>query len=98
MIPEELYKRRKAHNNTPPSVILLITNFIIVALLIQAFTGCNHINNFFWVVVGVLALYNAYTIRRNREEYNRLNIIIYVLSIAFMVFLFFYFDSQPHNC
>ena len=98
MIPEEIYKRRKNHNNTPPSAMLIITNCIILVVLIQIFTGCNHINNFFLVAIAVLALYNAYTIRRNREEYTRLNIIIYVLSVVFMVFLFYYFSSQPQNC
>ena len=98
MIPEEIYKRRRNHNNTPTSVMLIITNSIILAFLIQIFTGCNHINNFFWVLFGLLALYNAYTIRRNREEYNTLNIVIYIISIAFMVYLFYYFHSQPHNC
>ena len=98
MIPEEIYKRRRSHDNTPASVMLIITNCIILALLIQMFIGCDHINNFFWVSVGLLALYNAYTIRRNREQYTRLNVIIYVASVAFMVFLFYYFNSQPHNC
>jgi dipeptide/tripeptide permease len=98
MIPEEIFKRRKNHNNTPPTVLLILTNCIVMALLVQAFTGCNFINNFFWVATAVLALYNVYTIRRNREEYNRVNVIIYVCSLAFMAFLFFYYTSQPHNC
>ena len=98
MLPEGLYKRRRNHNNTPPTVLLVLTNCIVLALLIQAFTGCNSINNFFWVAIAALALYNVYSIRRNREVYNRMNVIIYVLSIAFMVFLFFYFSSQPQNC
>ena len=98
MLPEGLYKRRKNHNNTPPTVLLVFTNCIVLALLIQAFTGCTSINNFFWVAVAALALYNVYTIRRNAGDYNRINVIIYIGSIAFMVFLFFYFSSQPRNC
>lgn len=98
MLPEEIYKRRRNHNNTPPSLLLIFTNCIVLAVLIQVFTGCNSINNFFWVAVGVLALYNVYTIRRNSEEYNKLNIIMYIASILFMAFLFYYFSHQPHKC
>jgi amino acid transporter len=98
MLPEGLYKRRKSHNNTPPTVLLVLTNCIVLALLIQAFTGCTSINNFFWVAIAALALYNVYTIRRNPDEYNMKNVIVYFGSIGFMVFLFFYFSNQPHNC
>ncbi|MES2064066.1 MAG: hypothetical protein V4456_19235 [Bacteroidota bacterium] len=98
MLPDNLYKRRRNHNNTPPSLLLIFTNCIVLAVLIQMFIGCSTINNFFWIAIGVLALYNVYTIRRNREEYNTLNIIIYVASILFMVFLFYYFSHQPHKC
>ncbi|MBB3969843.1 hypothetical protein [Mucilaginibacter phyllosphaerae] len=98
MLPEGLYKRRRNHNNTPPSLLLVLTNCIVLAVLIQLFTGCRTINNFFWAAIGILALYNVYTIRRNCEEYNKLNILIYILSLLFMVFLFFYFSNQPHRC
>lgn len=98
MLPEGLYKRRRGHNNTPPSVLLILTNCIVLAILIQLFTGCTTINNFFWVLIAGLALYNVYNIRRNREEYNTLNIVVYVFSILLMVFLFYYFSNQPHNC
>lgn len=97
MLPEGLYKRRR-HHTTPPTVLLIFTNMIVAALLIQLFTGCNNINNFFWAALAALALYNLYTIRRNPDEYNKLNAILYVVSIAFMVGLFVYFSNQPHNC
>jgi hypothetical protein len=98
MLPENLYKRRTNHNNTPPSVLLILTNCIVLAVLIQMFTSCDKINNFFWAIIALLALYNVYTIRRNREEYNKLNIIIYAASIIGMGLVFYYINSQPHNC
>jgi multisubunit Na+/H+ antiporter MnhB subunit len=98
MLPEGLYKRRRSHNNTPPSVLLILTNCIVLAILIQLFIGCSTINNFFWISIGVLALYNVYNIRRNREEYNKLSVIVYIVSILLMVFLYYYFSNQPHNC
>lgn len=98
MLPEELYKRRKSHDNTPPGVLLIITNCIVLAILIQMFTSCDRINNFFWAAIALLALYNAYTIKRNREEYNKLNTIIYIVSIIGMCLVFYYVNSQPHNC
>jgi len=98
MIPEELYKRRRAHNNTPTSVMLILTNCIVLAVLLSMFSLCNTINNFFWVALAVLALYNAYDIRRNREEYQRLNIIIYAVSIILMAFLLYYMSTHSTNC
>ena len=98
MLPEGLYKRRRGHNNTPPTVLLILTNCIVLALLIQLFTGCTSINNFFWAAVAALSLYNVYTIRRNPDEYNRVNAIIYIASVLVMVAFFFYFSNQPHNC
>lgn len=89
MIPEEVFKRRRRHNNTPESLTLIIANFIVVSLSITAFTDKNHINWFFWVVLGLLALYNFYTIRRNREDFNRITIIAYTGSILVLILLFF---------
>jgi hypothetical protein len=97
MLPENLYKRRRGHNNTPPSVLLILTNCIVLAVLIQMFTGCST-NNFLWVSLGVLALYNVYTIRRNREEYNKLNVIVYVISVLLMAFFLYYFSTHTGNC
>jgi hypothetical protein len=86
MIPEEVYKRRRRHNNTAPSILLIITNYIVVSVL---FTSTSKINWFFCVVIAFLALYNVYTIRRNREEYTKINIIAYLISLAGMVLLYF---------
>lgn len=97
MLPEGLYKRRR-HHTTPPTVLLVLTNCIVLAVLIQLFTGCTSINNFFWAAIAALSLYNVYTIRRNRDEYNRINVVIYTASILVMIGFFLYFSSQPHNC
>jgi cell division protein FtsW (lipid II flippase) len=89
MIPEEVFKRRRRHNNTPGSVMLIITNFIVVSLSISAFTDKTHVNWFFWVVLGFLGVYNFFTIRRNREEFNKVTIITYTGSILVLIVLFF---------
>ncbi len=86
MIPEELYKRRRRHDNTPPSILLIITNYIVTTIL---FTSINFTSWFFYVVLAGLALYNYYTIRRNLEEYTRVNTIIYIASWAGVLGLFF---------
>jgi threonine/homoserine efflux transporter RhtA len=98
MLPENLYKRRRNHNNTPPLVLLILTNCIVFALLIQFFAACDKVNNFFWAALAVLAFYNLYTIRRNPDEHNRLNIIIYSVSIVGMIVTFYFMSKQPHNC
>jgi uncharacterized membrane protein len=86
MIPEEIYKRRRRHNNTPPSILLIITNYMACCVL---FTMASQINWFFGIALVLLAVYNFFTIRRNREEYNRVHIIAYVISLAGIVLLYF---------
>lgn len=94
MIPDEVYKRRRRHNNTPESILLIIANFIVVSVSIPIFTTRTHINWFFWVVLGLLAIYNAFTIHRYREEYNRITVIAYVISDIVLVALFFVFRAK----
>jgi len=89
MIPEEVFKRRRRHNNTPESSLLIIANFIVVSISLTLFTSKNHVGWFFWVVVGLLALYNFFTIRRNREEYNKITIIAYIISLIVLCLSFF---------
>jgi hypothetical protein len=94
MIPEELFKRRRNHNNTPESTLLIIANYIVVCLAFALFTSHNHINGFFWIVLAFLAWYNYYTIRRNREEYNKVTIIAYIISLVVLFLLYFVFKEQ----
>jgi hypothetical protein len=94
MLPEEVYKRRRRHNNTPESTLLIIANFIVVAINIALFTTRNHINWFFWVVLGGLALYNFFTIRRNREEFTKVITISYLVSIVILIGVFFLFRGR----
>ncbi|MDB5131622.1 MAG: hypothetical protein JWR02_1371 [Mucilaginibacter sp.] len=94
MIPEEIFKRRRNHNNTPESLLLVIANYIVVSIDVALFTDRKHINWFFWVVLTFLALYNYYTIRRNHEEYNRITIIAYLISLVVLVLVFFLFRGM----
>ncbi len=89
MIPEEVFKRRRRHNNTPESILLIIANFIVISITGPLFkTGANS-NWFFWTVIGLLAIYNFFTIRRNREEYNTITTTVYVISNIILIILFF---------
>jgi hypothetical protein len=94
MIPEEVFKRRRRHNNTPESTLLMIANFIVVAIDLTLFTNRNHFNWFFWVVIAFLAVYNYFTIRRNREEFTKIIIISYSISLAVLIVMFFLFKGQ----
>ena len=86
MIPDEIFKRRPRHNNTPPSVLLIITNFIVTAAALSLFSNKDHVNWFFWVIEAGLALYNFFTIRRNREEFESKSIVYsYIFSLALLV-------------
>lgn len=86
-IPEELFKRRSQHNNTPQSFFLITVNYVVVCLAVSFFAKCDHIHWFFWVCLGLLAVYNFFNIRRNRSEYNKIQIIAYLLSLAGLVLL-----------
>ena len=94
MIPEEVFKRRQRHNNTPESILLIISNFIVVSVAASLFTTKERINWFFWVIGGLLAIYNFYTLRKNREEYTKTTIIAYVSSIVVLVGFFFLVRSR----
>lgn len=85
MLPEGLYKRR--HYDTPSTFILLMINIVAVGVLISFFP--HHTTNwFFWTAIGLLAVYNVFDIRKNRELYNRINIISYVVTMVVLVLLY----------
>jgi len=94
LIPEELFKRRRRHNNTPESVLLIFANFIVVSVSLALFTNKQHVNWFFWIVIGLLALYNFFTIRKNSEEYDKTTIIAYAVSTAVLIAVFFLFKGK----
>jgi hypothetical protein len=94
MLPDEVYKRRQRHNNTPESILLIIANFIVVSVDITLFANKKHVHWFFWVIIGVLALYNFFVIRKNREEFNKFIIISYVVSIFVLIAFFFFFRGK----
>ena len=95
MIPEELFKRRPRHNNTPESTLLIIANFIVISVASSLFTSKDHIGWFFWVIAGLLALYNFFTIRKNREEFTKAAVIAYALSIAVLIGVVILFVEKP---
>ncbi|MEO8886744.1 MAG: hypothetical protein ABI367_11820 [Mucilaginibacter sp.] len=78
-------------------MLLVLTNYIVLAVAISLFTSCNHINWFFWVIAGFLALYNFFNIRRNREEYTRVVIISYITGIILLFGVAFYWITSQ-NC
>jgi len=86
-IPEEIFKRRKEHNNTPQSFFLITVNYVVVCLAVSFFAKCDHTHWAFWACLGLLAVYNVFNIRRNREEYNKIQIIAYLISLAGLVLL-----------
>jgi uncharacterized membrane protein SirB2 len=86
MLPEGAYKRR--HYGTPQSTLLIIVNYAVFAVAASIFTTPKQINWFFWVIIGLLAVYNFFDIRKDREEYNKARIIAYIISLVIMVSMF----------
>jgi FtsH-binding integral membrane protein len=96
MIPEEIFKRR--HYGTPESFTLTLINVVVVAVIIQLFALCTTISVYFWVALGLLAAYNIYNIRRNRESYTKASIIGYIISIVGLVIMFFALRMNTQPC
>ena len=95
MLPEDVFKRR--HYGTPKSTLLIMANYVVFAVDISLFGSYATINIFFWIVLGVLAIYNIANIRKDREQYNRMRIIAYVISLAMMVAVFIVFRLSIQN-
>ena len=89
MLPEELYKRR--HFGTPETLMLIVVNYVVVAVGVELFAMCDKINWFFWVIFGGLIVYNAFTLRKNWSEFDRIAIIAYVIGAAGLPLLFLMF-------
>ena len=95
MLPDDLYKRR--HYGTPQSILLIMANYVVFAVATSMFASSDTINIFFWIVMGVLAIYNFTNIRKDREQYNRIRIIAYVISLALLVIMFILLRIKVQN-
>jgi hypothetical protein len=87
--PQTVFKRR--HYGTPESFTLITTNYIVVAIGLAIFESHHKINWFFWVVFGLLAVYNAYSLYRNWSEYDKVGLISYIIGVAGLPLLFLMF-------
>jgi len=96
MLPEEVYKRR--HYGTPQSFFLIIANYVVFVLAMEFFAACTTINYFFWITLILLAAYNFYKIRRERDEYDKARIIAYVISLVGLILLFFVLRAGVRPC
>lgn len=81
MIPKELYNRR--HFGTPWLFSLFIADAIAVCLVVPFFRW--PVNWIFWAFIVLLAVYNFFTIRRNREDFNRISIISYIIFLLILM-------------
>lgn len=92
---QDLFKRRPEHKNTPEPIKLIIANFIVISAAEALCFSPHHIGWFFWIIVGLLALYNFFSLRKNLEVYSKNDKIIYVVSIALipaLVVLIYFFQ------
>lgn len=96
MIPEELYKRR--HFGTPEAVSLIVVNYVVTVINIELFATCQHINWFFWIILGLLAVYNVYQIRQHPETFHRKNLIVHGISLVLLLIVFFLLRIKAQPC
>ncbi|MGZ3749699.1 MAG: hypothetical protein ACXVB0_06555 [Mucilaginibacter sp.] len=87
--PPRVFKRR--HYGTPESFTLITTNYIVVSVSLSITTSHHKIHWFFWVIFGLLAVYNAFSLRKNWSEYNKVSFIAYIIGAAGLSLLFFMF-------
>jgi hypothetical protein len=89
MEPHQVFKRR--HFGTPESFIIITTNYIVVAVGLAITASHHKIHWFFWVILGLLAVYNVFSLRKNWSEYNKVSLIAYFIGVAGLPLLFFMF-------
>lgn len=87
------FKRR--HFGTPQSTTLIIANYVVFAVILTFTSGKT--GWFFWIAIGLLALYNFLNIRKDRDAYNKPRIIAYIISVAVMIGLFFLFKYKGYT-
>jgi predicted membrane channel-forming protein YqfA (hemolysin III family) len=88
-----IFKRK--HYGTPQSTILIIINYVTFGVILAFSNG--KIGWFFWIALALLAVYNYFNIRKDREEYNKPRIIAYVISIVMMVAFYFIFKLKDYR-
>jgi hypothetical protein len=86
MVSDDIFKRRRNHNNTPKYALLIIANYVVCCTL---FTLDAKLNWFFGLTIALLTVYNYFNIRRNIEEFTRPVIIAYAISLVGIVLLYF---------
>jgi len=85
-----VFKRR--HFGNPAAFNIIMTNYIVAAFGLAIFVDSQHkLHWFFWMVMGGLAIYNAFALYKNREELDKVSIISYIISLAGMGLLFLVF-------
>jgi hypothetical protein len=89
MEPHQVFKRR--HFGTPESFTIITTNYIVVAVGLAITASHHKIHWFFWVILGLLAVYNVFSLRKNWSEYNKVSLIAYFIGVAGLPLLFFMF-------
>ncbi|MDB5003727.1 MAG: hypothetical protein JWQ34_1952 [Mucilaginibacter sp.] len=91
MVSDDIFKRRRNHNNTPKYALLIITNYVVCCTL---FTLDAKLNWFFGLTIILLGVYNYFNIRRNIEEFTKPVIIAYAISLVGLVLLYFIAHNQ----
>ena len=82
-----VFKRRPEHKNTPEAIKLIIANFITISAGEALCFSPRHISWFFWIIVGGLAVYNFFSLRKNLEVYSKTDKMTYMISMAVMAVL-----------
>jgi hypothetical protein len=86
---------KRKHFGTPQSTLLIITNYVVFAVIISFANGKT--GWFFWIAIGLLALYNFFNIRKDRDSYNKPRIIAYIVSVAILIGFFFLFKYKGYT-
>jgi hypothetical protein len=90
MEQKPIFQRR--HFGNPQIFNVIVTNYAIVFFGLSIFDSSHHkIHWFFWVVMGVLAAYNVFSIYKHREEITLYSIIAYIIGLCGLPLIAFMF-------
>jgi len=90
MDQKPIFQRR--HFGNPQIFNIIVTNYAVVFFGLSIFDSSHHhIHWFFWVVMGLLAVYNVFMIYKHREEITLFSIIAYVIGLAGLPLIFLMF-------
>lgn len=90
MEQKPIFQRR--HFGNPQVFNVLVTDYAVVFFGLTIFNSSHHrVHWFFWIIMGLLAVYNVFAIYKHREEITKVSIIAFIVGICGLPLIFLMF-------